>query len=140
MRWTLAAGSAAGGVPADGASLSGPAWPKMSAARLAGLVSAEAVDRMLADADAAGVPAERLLSELTKTVLERALGAELDDHLGYVKGDPAGTGRGIPVTAVMPRRSPRRPGPCELAVPRDRASSFEPVIVPKRQPAPRADR
>ena len=27
-------------------------------------------------------------------MLERALGAELDDHLGYVKGDPAGTGSG----------------------------------------------
>ena len=61
---------------------------------LADLVSAEAVDRMLADADAAGVSAEGLLGQLTRTVLERALGAELDDHLGYVKGDPAGNGSG----------------------------------------------
>ena len=27
-----------------------------------------------------------LLGQITKAVLERALGAELDDHLGYVKG------------------------------------------------------
>ncbi len=66
-----------------------------AAARLADLVSPEAVDRMLADAETAGVPRRRgLLAQLTKTVLERALGAELDDHLGYVKGDPAGNGSG----------------------------------------------
>ena len=55
-----------------------------AAARLADLVSPEAVDRMLTDADAAGMPVDGpggLLNQLTKTVLERALGAELDDHL-----------------------------------------------------------
>jgi putative transposase len=31
-----------------------------------------------------------LLRNLTKTVLETALNAELDDHLGYEKGDTAG--------------------------------------------------
>ncbi|WP_372495628.1 transposase [Saccharopolyspora soli] len=31
-----------------------------------------------------------LLRQLTKTVLETALNAELDDHLGYEKGDPSG--------------------------------------------------
>src|SRR5260221_3466834 len=74
----------------------GEEW-SAAAARLADLVSPEAVDRMLADADAAGMPVDGpggLLSQLTKTVLERALGAELDDHLGYVKGDPAGNGSG----------------------------------------------
>src|SRR5260221_2329310 len=68
-----------------------------AAARLADLVSPEAVDRMLADADAAGMPVDGpggLLNQLTRTVLERALGAELDDHLGYVEGDPAGNGSG----------------------------------------------
>ena len=35
-----------------------------------------------------------LLGQITKAVLERALGAELDDHLGYVRGDPAGNGSG----------------------------------------------
>ena len=65
---------------------------------LAGLVSPEAVDRMLADAELAGVPldgAGGLIGQLTRTVLERALGAELDDHLGYVQGDQAGNGSGI---------------------------------------------
>src|SRR5260370_32213736 len=68
------------------------AWA--AAGRLSDLVSPAAGDRMLADADAAGMGAEELLQRLTKTVLERALGAELDYHLGYVKGDPAGAGSG----------------------------------------------
>jgi len=41
---------------------------------------------MLADAEQAGMSAEELPSELTETVLERALGAELDDHPG-AEGD-----------------------------------------------------
>ena len=35
-----------------------------------------------------------LLKRLSKAVLERALGAELTDHLGYEKHDPAGYGSG----------------------------------------------
>ena len=35
-----------------------------------------------------------LLKELTKAILERALAAEMTDHLGYEKHDPAGHHRG----------------------------------------------
>lgn len=35
-----------------------------------------------------------LLKQTTKAVLERALAAELTDHLGHEEGDPAGTGSG----------------------------------------------
>ncbi len=35
-----------------------------------------------------------LLKELTKAILERALAAEMTDHLGYEKHDPAGLSRG----------------------------------------------
>src|SRR6202142_1734621 len=35
-----------------------------------------------------------LLKELTKAILERALAAEMTDHLGYEKHDPAGYHRG----------------------------------------------
>ena len=103
------------------------------AARLAELVSPEAVDRMLADADEAGVGAEGLLSQLTKTVLERALGAELDDHLGYVKGDPAGNGSGNSRNGSYGKTVTTASGPVRIGVPRDRNGSFEPKIVPKGQ-------
>jgi len=104
-----------------------------AAGRLAELVSPEAVDRMLADADEAGVSAEVLLAELTKTVLERALGAELDDHLGYVKGDPAGNGSGNSRNGSYGKTVTTASGPVAIAVPRDRNGSFEPKIVPKGQ-------
>ena len=35
-----------------------------------------------------------LLKQLTKAILERALQAEMTDHLGYEKHDPAGHRRG----------------------------------------------
>ena len=81
---------------------------------------------MLADADEAGVGAEGLLSQLTKTVLERALGAELDDHLGYVKGDPAGNGSGNSRNGSYGKTVTTASGPVRIGVPRDRNGSFEP--------------
>ena len=109
-----------------------------AAARLADLVSPEAVDRMLADADAdaAGMPVDGpggLLSQLTRTVLERALGAELDDHLGYMKGDPAGNGSGNSRNGSYDKTVTTAAGPVRFGVPRDRNGSFEPRIVPKGQ-------
>jgi putative transposase len=120
----------AAGEVADGA----PAGEQQDAARrLAGLVSPEVVDRMLADAEAAGVPAESLLQQLTATVLERALGAELDDHLGYVKGDPAGTGSGNSRNGHYGKTVTTTAGPVRIQVPRDRNATFAPRIVPKGQ-------
>ena len=69
-----------------------------AAKRLADFVSDAAIDRMIADAQDAGVSLldgpGGLIGQLTARVIERALGAEMDDHLGYVKGDPAGNGSG----------------------------------------------
>ena len=69
-----------------------------AAKRLADFVSDAAIDQMVADAQAAGVSLldgpGGLIGQLTARVIERALGAEMDDHLGYVKGDPAGNGIG----------------------------------------------
>jgi putative transposase len=122
--------TAADGVPAEGLV---PAAEEGAAARLAELVSPEAVDRMLADADAAGVPAEGLLAQLSKVVLERALGAELDDHLGYVRGDPAGAGSGNSRNGHYGKTVTTAAGPVRIQVPRDRNATFEPKIVSKGQ-------
>jgi putative transposase len=111
-----------------------------AAGRLADLVGPEAVDRMLADADAAGVTAEGLLAQLTRTVLERALGGELDDHLGYLKGDPAGSGSGNSRNGSYAKTVTTAAGPVRIEVPRDRNASFEPKIVPKgRRRLPQVD-
>ena len=69
-----------------------------AAKRLADFVSDSAIDRMIADAQDAGVSLlggpGGLIGQLTARVIERAPGAEMDDHLGYVKGDPGGNGSG----------------------------------------------
>ena len=87
-----------------------------AAERLAAFVSDAAIDRMIADAQDAGISLldgpGGLIGQLTARVIERALGAEMDDHLGYVKGDPAGNGPGIPGTDFTGRRSPRRRDRC----------------------------
>src|SRR5258706_10253311 len=74
-----------------------------------------------------------LLNQLTRTVLERALGAEVDDHLGYVRGDPAGNGSGNSRNGSYGKTVTTAAGPVRVGVPRDRNGSFEPKIVPEGQ-------
>ena len=74
---------------------------------------------------------EGLFKELKKALLERVLGAELSDHLGYEKGDPAGRGTGNSRNGHTDKTVLTEDGEVDLAVPRDRNGSFEPAIVPK---------
>ena len=74
-----------------------------------------------------------LLSQVTKAVLERALGEELTAHLGYEKHDPAGRGSGNSRNGSTPKRLLTEIGGIDLEVPRDRGGSFEPQIVRKGQ-------
>jgi putative transposase len=73
-----------------------------------------------------------MLGDLIKAVLERALEAELSAHLGYGKHDPAGNNSGNSRNGVIRKTVQSGIGPVQLSVPRDRAGSFEPVLVPKR--------
>jgi len=71
---------------------------------------------------------------LTETVLETALNEEMTGHLGYEKHDPAGVGadnigNGSRSKTVLTEHT----GPVEVEVPRDRAGTFSPQIVKKRQ-------
>jgi len=72
-----------------------------------------------------------LLSHVTRTVLQTALEAEMTDHLGYEKGDPAGRGRADHRNGSSPKTVQTEIGPVQLEIPRDRAGGFEPQIVPK---------
>ncbi len=74
-----------------------------------------------------------LLSQVTKAVLERALAEEMTGHLGYEKHDPAGRRSGNSRNGSAPETVLTDIGAVELAVPRDRAGSFEPQIVRKGQ-------
>jgi transposase-like protein len=75
-----------------------------------------------------------LLKALTKTVLETALSEELTEHLGYDKHDPAGQGLGNIRNGTRPKTVlTDTTGSVTIEVPRDRAGTFEPQIVRKRQ-------
>jgi transposase-like protein len=74
-----------------------------------------------------------LFKQLKKALIERALGAELTEHLGYAKGDPAGRGTGNNRNGASSKTLLTEDGEVEIAVPRDRAGSFEPQLVPKGQ-------
>lgn len=74
-----------------------------------------------------------LLKQLTKGLLERALGAELTTHVGYEKHDPAGYHSGNSRNGTSKKKLKGEFGEIELAVPRDRQGTFEPKIVAKGQ-------
>src|ERR1700758_1039509 len=74
-----------------------------------------------------------LLKQLKKALIERALGAELSEHLGYEKGDPAGRGTGNSRNGSSSKTILTQGGEIEIAVPRDRAGSFEPQLIAKGQ-------
>jgi putative transposase len=74
-----------------------------------------------------------LLQQLTKIVLESALDGELTEHLGYDRHDPAGANSGNSRNGSRSKTLLTDVGPVEIDVPRDRAGSFEPTIVRKRQ-------
>jgi hypothetical protein len=74
-----------------------------------------------------------LLNQLTKTVLETALDAEMVEHLGYEKHDPPGRNSGNSRHGIRAKTVLTESGPVEIEVPRDTASTFEPQIVKKRQ-------
>jgi transposase-like protein len=74
---------------------------------------------------------EGLFKQLKKALLERALGAELSEHLGYEKGDPSGRGTGNSRNGYSDKIVLTEDGAIEIAVPRDRNGTFEPAIVPK---------
>lgn len=76
---------------------------------------------------------EGLLKQLTKSLLERAMNAELTHHLGYEKHEPAGRGSGNTRNGKSQKTVQGDFGALDVAVPRDRKGSFAPQILPKHE-------
>jgi putative transposase len=72
-----------------------------------------------------------LLKQLTKALLERAMQAEMTDHLGYPRNAPEGKNSGNSRNGSYKKKLKGDFGELDVAVPRDRNGSFDPVIVPK---------
>lgn len=74
-----------------------------------------------------------LLKSLTKRLVERALAAELTAHLGYAPHVRTSPGSGHARNGTSSKTVQTDQGPLDLALPRDRAGTFEPTVIPKRQ-------
>lgn len=84
------------------------------------------------DTDLSGIlEKDGLIKQLSKRLLEKALAAEMDDHLGYERherSDGSNARNGIIKKEIITEN-----GSINIEVPRDRDSNFTPVIVPKRK-------
>src|SRR5690606_14967824 len=110
-----------------------PEGPKARAA-VEELVNAGLLDELMAKVDSGDLQLTGeggFLPEMIKAVLERGLAAELSEHLGYEKGDPAGRGSPNSRNGTTPKTLATEVGDVALATPRDRAGTFEPRLVPK---------
>jgi putative transposase len=74
-----------------------------------------------------------LLGQLTKRLVERAMEVELTDHLGYEPHQEPPGGAGNTRNGSTPKTLITESGPVAIDTPRDRAGTFEPQIVRKRQ-------
>ena len=72
-----------------------------------------------------------LLKQLTKKVAERALNAEMEQHLGYAKHAPEGRNSGNSRNGKSSKKVRSVHGEIDLDIPRDRSGSFEPKLIKK---------
>ena len=100
----------------------------------------DVIDRMLDQIDFHGMTAEELagenglLKQLTSRFYSRALEAEMEAHLGYKKHDNSGDNSGNSWNGYTTKTVITEDNDTiQIQVPRDRNSTFEPVIIPKHE-------
>jgi putative transposase len=100
--------------------------------RLTGLLPADALEEALRGLEPDEITGPGgLLTQLAGRVIETALGAELTEHLGHPRG---GVAQGPNVRNGAGRKTVSTDlGAVDVRTPRDRAGSFEPQLVGKRQ-------
>lgn len=98
-------------------------------------VSNELIDSLLADykkpEDLIGE--NGLLKQLTKRLVERALQAEMAQHLGHAKNNSVANATGNTRNGKSVKTLKGEFGELPIEIPRDRHASFEPQIIPKHQ-------
>jgi len=98
-------------------------------------INNELIDNLLKDykkpADLIGE--NGLLKQLTKQLLERAMAAEMTEHVGYDKHEAIGNNSGNSRNGKSAKTIKGSFGTMPLEVPRDRNGTFEPQIIEKHQ-------
>src|ERR1041385_2191576 len=90
----------------------------------------EALDALIGDARTPD-ELEALFRQMKKRIVERMLGAELTHHLGYAPGEEKPAGQANHRNGSTPKTVLTDDGTLPLDVPRDRAGTFAPQLVPK---------
>jgi putative transposase len=116
-----------------------PSRTKLRNARIAAESAAlpkipkEVLDQIAIDGPMSGQQINATMMALKKALIERALGGELAHHLGY----PAGAAKPDDVTnhrnGASAKTVQTEDGPLRIEVPRDRAGSFEPLLIGKHE-------
>jgi transposase-like protein len=93
----------------------------------------EVLDQIAAEGPMTGQQINATMMALKKALIERALGGELSHHLGYAAGtakpdDTPNHRNGTSGKTVL-----TEDGPLRIEVPRDRAGSFEPLLIGKHE-------
>jgi len=108
--------------------------PAAAVDRLAELLPAEALEDALKGLDPEQVTGPGgLLTQLAGRVIETALGAELTEHLGYPPGGAPPGKTPNHRNGATKKTVQTELGPVDVKTPRDRAGTFEPRLVGKRQ-------
>ena len=76
---------------------------------------------------------ESMFRSLKKAVIERAMGAEMSDHLGYRQGESKPEGQTNQRNGASSKTVLTDEGPLRIDVPRDRQGSFDPLLIPKHE-------
>jgi putative transposase len=76
---------------------------------------------------------ESMFRSLKKAVIERAMSAEMSDHLGYRQGESKPEGQANQRNGTTGKTVITDDGPVRIDVPRDREGSFEPQIIGKHE-------
>lgn len=77
--------------------------------------------------------ADDLMRMFRKQFYETALGAELEEHLGYGKHEAKGRGSGNSRNGYTPKTLKTELGDLPLEIPRDREGTFDPQLIGKGQ-------
>ena len=75
---------------------------------------------------------QEAMKDIFGSIFEAMLQGEMDERLGYASNDHGSKKTSNRRNGYMPKNVKTSYGEVEIAVPRDRESSFEPQIIPKR--------
>ena len=97
------------------------------------------IEQLLKDVDFSKLTPEQitgeggLIKDLTRRIVEKAMNAEMKDHLGYEINNPAGNNTGNSRNGTSRKTILTEIGDIGIAIPRDRNGEYEPKIIKKHQ-------